>query len=118
MADTVVARPCDAGTRAQEHGVAVTNPGFMGQQAAQQAAASARNAAMQQASHAHQQTVRHAGSLDHRTYHPARGAFGRLFNFVFGLVTIAAALWILLLVISQAQPHWYHQILSWLYHLY
>ncbi|WP_329049094.1 hypothetical protein OG738_40750 [Amycolatopsis sp. NBC_01488] len=95
----------------------MTNPGFMGQQAAQQAAASARNAAMQQASRASQQTVRHASSLNHQTYHPARGVVGRLFTFVFGLVTFAVALGILLLILSQAQPQWYHQILTWLHHL-
>lgn len=95
----------------------MTNPGFMGQQAAQQAAASARNAAMQQASYAQQQSVRHASSLNHRTYQPARRAVGGLFRFVFSLITIAVALGILLLILSQAQPHWFHQILAWLHHL-
>ncbi len=94
----------------------MTNPGFMGQQAAQQAAAAASRAASQQANTNYQQTVRHASSLNHQRHYRGGGfgMFGRVASALFSLVVLAAALGILLLVLSQAQPHWFHVVTTWL----
>jgi hypothetical protein len=90
----------------------------MGQQAAQQAAAAASRAASQQANTNYQQTVRHASSLNHQRHYRGSGGglgmFGRVASAVFSLVVIAAALGILLLILSQAQPHWFHVVTTWL----
>jgi hypothetical protein len=95
----------------------MTNPGFMGQQAAQQAAAAASRAASQQANANYQQTVRHASSLNHQRHYRGGGGlgmFGRVASAVFSLVVLAAALGILLLILSQAQPHLFHVVTTWL----
>lgn len=79
----------------------MTNPGSMGQQAAQQAAARAQQAAANSYYLAHRNDVRR----------PRRGGlFGvvrRLVGFVFSLVVIAIAIGIFLLILSQAQPDWF-----------
>jgi hypothetical protein len=94
----------------------MTNPG---QQAAQQAAASASRAAQQQASMAYQNQVRHASSAAQRQHYRAGGRrrfglLGRLFAFLFSLVILAVAAGIFLAVLSQAQPQWFHSIMTWL----
>jgi hypothetical protein len=80
----------------------------MGQQAQQQQAQHNRSAAF------HRQAAYH----DHlrRRRRGGRGRFGllgRLVGLVFTLVTIAVAVGIFLLILSQAQPAWFDTITSW-----
>lgn len=85
----------------------MTNPGFLGQQAAQQAAASASRGAAQNAATAYNTTVQNASRLSHRHPHrPSRGGFfglvGRLVRLVFSLVVIVMAVGIFLMILTQA----------------
>jgi hypothetical protein len=101
----------------QGKGVVMTSPGSMGQQAAQQAAASASRGAQQHASASYQHTVRHASNAVHRQQHYRGGRrfglLGRLVSLVFTLVIIAVAVGIVLLVLGQAQPDWFDSALTW-----
>nr|WP_042191142.1 hypothetical protein [Kibdelosporangium sp. MJ126-NF4]CEL19870.1 hypothetical protein [Kibdelosporangium sp. MJ126-NF4]CTQ97094.1 hypothetical protein [Kibdelosporangium sp. MJ126-NF4] len=101
----------------------MSNPGFMGQQASQQASASASRASQQHASMASQHAMQHASSLSHRHHSRSagRGGFGllgRLVGLVFTLVSLAIAAGVFLLILSQAQPEWFHGVMTWLDRLF
>lgn len=95
----------------------MSSPGSMGQQAAQQAAASASRGAQQHASASYQHTVRHASNAVHRQQHlrggRRLGLFGRLVRLVFTLAILVVAVGIVLLVLSQAQPDWFDGAVGW-----
>lgn len=84
----------------------MTNPGYQSQQAAA-AASRAQQAAANSYYLAHRNDVRR----------PRRGgvlgAIRRLVGLVFSLVVIAIAIGIFLLILSQAQPDWFDQVMSW-----
>ncbi|MGW4210312.1 hypothetical protein ACWEIJ_20150 [Lentzea sp. NPDC004789] len=86
----------------------MTNPGSMGQRAAQQAARSFSTASQQHASASHQHLVRGASDAARRGgHHPRRrsgplGLIGRLIRFVVTLVVLVVAAGIALLVLHQA----------------
>jgi hypothetical protein len=86
----------------------MTNPGFMGQRAGQQAAQSFRNASQQHASASHQHLVRGAADAARRSGYRPRprsgplGLIGRLIKLVATLAVLAVAAGIALLVLHQA----------------
>ena len=88
----------------------MTNPGFMGQRAGQQAAQSFRTASQQHASASQQHLVRHASDAARRAGHhpPARsrplGLIGRLIRLVATIVVLAVAAGIALAILNQAAP--------------
>jgi hypothetical protein len=96
----------------------MTNPGSMGQQAAQQASASASRAAQQQASYAQQMNVQNASRAAHNhRYHygpPARGgAVRKLFAVLFTLVFLAILVGVALVVLGATQPDWFDHLRAW-----
>ncbi|SRR6266496_4744204 len=93
----------------------MTNPGFMGQRAGQQASQSFNNASQQHASQTSQDAVRHSlTAARHGGYRPRRSRpLRRLVGFVFTLVFLAVAAGIALLILSQAAPDLFDQVLSW-----
>jgi hypothetical protein len=105
----------------------MTNPGFMGQQAAQQAAARASSAAQQTAATDYgftTQAASNAGRRHSNRYHrPHRrggffGAIGRLVSLLFTLVFLAVATGVFLMILSQAQPDWYAHLKAWFDHTF
>jgi hypothetical protein len=90
----------------------MTDPGSMGQQAAQQAAASAGRAAHQGSARAHDMTVRGAGRPVH--VHRSRtrsGFFGRV------VFTVMLAI-VVLLVLNTLQPDVYASVTTWVESLF
>ncbi len=98
----------------------MSNPGFMGQQAAQQAAAAASRAAQQQAALAQNLTLQgtQRAARSHSPYYRHAsgrrlGVFGRLLRLVFSLVFFAVAIGIFLVILSAAQPDWFEHVKTW-----
>src|SRR5262249_14393361 len=124
------ARHISGRSKGNGRGVAMTNPGFMGQQAAQQAAAAASRGAQQTAATSYGMTVQAASNAGrrshyrpHSNYRPHRrvgffGMIGRLVSLVFTLVIIAVAVGIFLVILSQAQPDWFTHIKAWFNHTF
>lgn len=96
----------------------MTDPG---QQAAQQAAASAAQASRHNAANAHHLNVQAGHRAAHNHYRRPRGPrrggvfglLGRLIGFVFALVVIAVAVAIALMVLSQANPDLFTELRTW-----
>jgi hypothetical protein len=105
----------------------MTNPGFMGSQAAQQAAARASSAAQQAAAIGYGFTMQAASNAGrHHSpgyYRPHRrvgffGVIGRLVSLLFTLVFLAVAAGIVLVILSQAQPDWFAHLKTWFDHTF
>lgn len=101
----------------------MTNPGFMGQRAAQQASMSASRSAQQQAAANYQRTSQHASSLHYRNHRPSDrsggfGLLGTVFRVVFTLLTLAAAIGIALAILNMAQPEWFAHVKAWFTHTF
>jgi transposase InsO family protein len=101
---------------------AMSNPGFMANQAAQRAAESGRtawqaadtaNRAAQQAAARHHDTMARRNTSYHYRSPGGMGFFraiGRLIGMVFALVIIAIAVGVFLVVLSQVQPDWFDTV--------
>ena len=91
----------------------MSSPGSMGQQAAQQAAASASRGAQQSAATSYDMTMRSARSAARR-HRRSRGGLSatvsRLVALVFSLVIVAATVWIVLVYL---RPDWLDYLASW-----
>lgn len=102
----------------------MTNPGFLGQQAAQQGAAAASRGAQQTAAIGYGMTVQAASNAARRHHYRPHsrvgffGVIGRLFTLVFTLVFLAVAVGIFMIILSQAQPDWFTHIKTWFEHTF